>query len=251
MVSFTLLWRFHPANQLPQEVEPCHDKSGFRFAFSISIAIFLFVSCNGTNEAPKPMPPKVASTIELKASQIEPKVIQKPSRPATSESVDHASAEYNIDGYRLVLYTESNRCHIGYRRDRVGTIFNKLTLSLNPPCNWLLRTDHADERLKKPLAGRMLIGEQGGPLAWKYLDNTNTTVALVIGGEPFADEILDRANPGRLTQLKKSKCGSQIQAVLLAPEVVRLSSNVDRNGSYCANDGSDEKLFWIFAHEQH
>jgi hypothetical protein len=75
------------------------------------------------------------------------------------------------------------------------------------------------------------------------------TVALIIGGDPLADEILDTANPGRLTQLKKNKCGSQIQAVLLTPEKVRLSRNVDRTGSYCANDGADEKLFWVYAHE--
>jgi hypothetical protein len=27
VVSFTLLWRSHPANQHPQEVEPCRDKN--------------------------------------------------------------------------------------------------------------------------------------------------------------------------------------------------------------------------------
>jgi hypothetical protein len=205
----------------------------------------LFISCNETNKVQKAIPTKSASTNQLAPAAKKPR-----DKTKATEPVDKTGAAYELDGYRLVLYSSSTTCSVGYRLNRAGTVEKRLKLALDPPCNWVLRPYRTAERSRKTLAGRILLGEQGGPLAWKYLDSTNTTVVVVIGGDPLADEILDKSRPDRLTEMKKDRCGSQIQAVLITPEQVRLSRDVERTGSYCPKYGYDETLFWVFAHEK-
>lgn len=136
---------------------------------------------------------------------------------ASADTTDVAS----LNGWTLTIIRDEGACILEYTSP-AGT--GRLSASPEPPCYFLRRGSSE-------------------PQSFSYQD-VGVDQVLIIVGTPVDDTKRKRWNlPENLT------CGEEMQGVLIEASAVTLSSTVLQGGVSCVSKGTDEKNFWLFAHE--
>jgi hypothetical protein len=139
-------------------------------------------------------------------------------RESRGQISDHAE----LHGYTFTIDAEGSACVLKYNGPPKN---GEMVLGPRPPC-YFLRRDSPD------------------PQSFPYQDRA-IRATLIVMGSPINEETRRRWNlPGDLV------CGEEIQGVLIKKQQVALSKTVLKKGVWCKDKGTDEKDFWLFAHEK-
>jgi hypothetical protein len=171
--------------------------------------------------------------------------LASPSATAPVNDAVHSS-EYTVQGHALRLVSEKGKCAVEHHR--VGqTQTTKLELDLGPPCHMLTWRSLPPTRSRTTgVSDGVPVGTRGDAMAWRYA-SADGVVTLAIIGDPVPQE-LRSGSLYRLRERQGMSCASSVQALLLHPGEVRLSTKREHAGVFCAELGLEEKDFWRLAH---
>jgi hypothetical protein len=157
------------------------------------------------------------------------------------------SKQYRVEGFQLSIASNNDSCALKFENSSThekGT----LPLTIKPPCYFVLnaydysKTNQGTQPKPSKPGGILLSKVKGEPLVWRYKQEHDVSVVIVVGSpEPTED-------PERAAKIKKYQCGSERQGVLLTASDVKLSKRVASGSQICAQVGEEEKEFWLFAH---
>jgi hypothetical protein len=170
--------------------------------------------------------------------------VHKPDLEASKTGVRFGSQVLTINNVDGVCYLESR-----VRGNKEAT--GQLRLGLTGPC-FLLTWQHNPVAIKSEISGGTPIGNMGDLMAWRYQRSkvlASTTIAIVIG-----DPVATAEQSSSLSGVRASyRCGVSLQGVSLEKDSSRLPRmlGVEKNtGTYCVEQGVDEKLFWLLANRK-
>lgn len=200
------------------------------------VGVLLLANCGRPKE-----PARERST---QPTRLTPSIVIPSQKASQSvERQDIRPLEYELSGYRIALLSDGDCCSVSYRQLDSNAEPQYFTLALSPPCYWL-RGDFSKNPFNRKFTGGIPVSNKGGIMAIKYPSARNTTVAIIIGRSKGKSD-----DPELMGYYKGKECASHMQGVLLSKNGVRLSEPEYHVGIRCSEYGTDEKEFWLFAHD--
>lgn len=150
---------------------------------------------------------------------------------------------FSVSGHELRLQNQEGRCVLEHRLAGKEGPINRQSLALQSPC-YFLTWRHTPDKKAKIFSGGVPVGEQGAPEAWRFASAKNATVLIVVGDQNKDDERyawhVERGY----------HCGVSQQGVLLRAQQLSLAAALSNDGLHCVESGTDQKQFWILAHQR-
>ena len=161
-----------------------------------------------------------------------------------SVAVEAPGLSHRIETTFVQLVSTATACYLDHwAANSDGGPRRRLTLGVVPPCHVLMWNDTPPRTsVSKGTSEGAPVGQKGDVRAWQYPSMRRTTVFIVIGDPVSEEEWAMRP------KLRGLRCAKRSQAILLQAGDVALSKNIE-TGFACVESGADEKVFWMFAHD--
>ncbi|HEY0705803.1 MAG TPA: hypothetical protein VGG33_03355 [Polyangia bacterium] len=153
-----------------------------------------------------------------------------------------------VAGHALALAAEGEACVLLHRPAGAPADApeDRHRLALAPPCHFLVWQTQPPARAGSPSDG-VSLGTVGAPMAWRY-KSAKDLIALAVIGDALTDQQKSEAILARRLAAGL-RCAPSLQGILLTATQARLTKKRDHTQVHCVEAGTDEKTFWLLAHE--